>query len=49
MEAAVEKITIHEGVELFRESQFSHRQELEGGTKIFLLYGLREREVLAAV
>ena len=44
----VEKILVHEGVQLFRESLWTLQSD-NVGLKIFLLVGLRDKEVLAAV
>ena len=47
MEKSYEKISVHEGVQLFRQSQWTMFSE-HIGLKIFLLAGLRDKEILAA-
>lgn len=43
-----EKILVHEGVQLFRESQWLKKND-QSGIKIFLLVGLRDKEIMATL
>ena len=43
-----EKILVHEGVKLFKESIWTLFTD-HVGVKLFLLAGLREKEILAAL
>ena len=43
-----EKILVHEGVQLFKESYWTAITD-HVGVKVFLLAGIREKEVLAAL
>ena len=48
MEANQERIVVHEGVQLFKESLW-FRDNTITGVKVFLLIGLREKEVMTAL
>lgn len=40
---------MHEGIQLFKQSIWTKYTEHKGGPKIFLLTGLRDKEILSAV
>ena len=44
----IEKILVHDGVQLFKESLWTLQSD-NVGLKVFLLVGLRDKEILAAM